>query len=202
THTIDGDYGNALAGRPAWSGTSSGFITTVANLPDTAAGQTIQLRWRCGTDNGNGRTGWRIDTVAISNRVWVCGGSNSPPVLPAQTNRTMAELSSLVVTNTATDTDLPVNALSYTLVNRPAGATIGPSGIITWTPTEIQGPSTNVITTVVTDSGVPPLSVTNSFRVIVTEVNRPPVLPGQSNRVITVSTTLVVTNTATDADVP
>src|SRR5204863_1666248 len=84
THTIDGDYGNALAGRPAWSGTSSGFITTVANLPDTAAGQTIQLRWRCGTDNGNGRTGWRIDTVAISNRVWVCGGSNSPPVLPAQ----------------------------------------------------------------------------------------------------------------------
>ena len=53
---------------------------------------------------------------------------------------------------------------------------IDTNGVITWTPTEAQGPGTNTITTVVTDNGVPPLSVTNSFVVIVTEVNSAPVL--------------------------
>src|SRR5439155_496992 len=96
------------------------------------------------------------------------------PVLPVQTNRTIAELSALIVTNRATDSDIPANTLTYTLQNPPAGATIDSSGVITWTPTEAQGPSTNTITTVVTDNGVPPLSATNSFTVVVTEMNSAP----------------------------
>ncbi|MFO1477562.1 MAG: hypothetical protein U1F98_13040 [Verrucomicrobiota bacterium] len=46
---------------------------------------------------------------------------NSAPVLPLQTNHTVAELTLLVVTNTATDSDVPANALSYQLVNPPSG---------------------------------------------------------------------------------
>ena len=42
---------------------------------------------------------------------------------------------------------------------------------------ESQGPSTNLVMVKVTDSGKPSLSVTNSFQVIVREVNQPPVLP-------------------------
>src|SRR5262249_11793673 len=42
-----------------------------------------------------------------------------------------------------------------------------------------QGPSTNIITTVVTDSGTPPLSATNAFTVFVTVTNGPPVITGQ-----------------------
>ena len=46
-----------------------------------------------------------------------------------------------------------------------------------WTPSEAQGPSTNTFTTVVTDSGAPSKSTTNSFVVTVNEVNSAPVLP-------------------------
>src|SRR4029079_2751698 len=96
---------------------------------------------------------------------------NSAPTLPVQTNRTIAELATLVVTNRATDTDLPTNTLNYSLQNPPAGATIDTNGGITLAQTEAQGPSTNTIITVVTDNGALPLSATNSFIVTVTEVN-------------------------------
>jgi len=49
--TLTGLYGNPLAGQPAWSGNSGGFITTVVNLPAAAAGQNVQLRWRCASGN-------------------------------------------------------------------------------------------------------------------------------------------------------
>jgi hypothetical protein len=124
------------------------------------------------------------------------------PSLPVQTNFSATELTPLVVTNTALDTDVPVQDLHYLLLNPPAGATIDTNGIIVWTPTEAQGPSTNALTTVVTDTGTPPLSVTNSFTVIVNEFNTPPLLPVQSDRVIYANATLVVTNTATDSDLP
>jgi VCBS repeat-containing protein len=126
---------------------------------------------------------------------------NTAPVLPVQTNYTIAELSTLIVTNTATDQDIPANHLSYALL-APTNATISTNGIITWTPTEAQGPGTNTITTVVTDDGTPPLSATNSFTVVVTEVNTAPLLPAQTNYTIAELTTLIVTNAATDSDIP
>src|ERR1019366_5583176 len=83
--TIYTGYANPLAGRAAWSGNSGGFITTLVNLPAAASGQTVQLKWRCGTDNGNGSAGWWIDSVALVNRGCLCcggGTTNTPPVLP------------------------------------------------------------------------------------------------------------------------
>jgi len=148
---------------------------------------------------------WAINENQLSTTnsfVVVVKEVNSAPVLPAQTNRTINELTLLVVTNTATDSDIPVNTLTYQLVNPPAGATISTNGIITWTPTESQGPGTYTITTVVTDNGTPQLSATNEFTVTVNEVNSAPVLPTQTNRTINELTLLVVTNTATDSDIP
>jgi hypothetical protein len=94
--------------------------------------------------------------------------TNTPPVLPSQVNRTMAALTTLLVTNTATDTDIPTQVLTYQLVSPPAGAAISASGLISWTPNAGQAPSTNLITTIVTDNGTPPYSATNSFNVVVT----------------------------------
>jgi len=91
---------------------------------------------------------------------------NSAPVLPVQTNYTIAELTALTVTNTATDSDLPPNNLTYLLVG-PGNASISTNGVITWTPTHSQAPSTNIFTTVVTDNGIPAFSATNSFTVFV-----------------------------------
>jgi len=66
------EFGNALSNQPAWSGTSSGFITTTVDLPASASGQSIQLKWFLATDSSNGKPGWYIDTVAITN----CPSSN------------------------------------------------------------------------------------------------------------------------------
>jgi hypothetical protein len=127
---------------------------------------------------------------------------NSAPVLSAQSNRTINELTLLSVTNSATDSDLPANTLSYSLIGAPSGAAIDSTGVITWTPTEAQGPSTNVIVTVVTDNGVPALSATNSFSVVVNEVNQAPVLSAIANQTINELVALNLQLSATDADIP
>ena len=128
--------------------------------------------------------------------------SNSAPTLPAQTNRVINELTLLTVTNTAVDLDSPADTLTYTLLVAPTNASISAGGVITWTPNEAQGPGTNTFTTKVADNGSPSLSDTNTFTVVVYEVNVAPVLPAQTNRVIAELTLLTVTNTATDSDIP
>ena len=49
----------------AWSGNSSGYITTVANLGPNVNGQTIKLRWRMGSDLFTAAPGWRIDSLVF-----------------------------------------------------------------------------------------------------------------------------------------
>ncbi|PYI86576.1 MAG: hypothetical protein DME26_08750, partial [Verrucomicrobia bacterium] len=67
---------------------------------------------------------------------------------------------------------------------------------------EEQGPGTNIITVHVSDNGSPPLSDTKSFAVFVNEVNSPPVLASIANKILNQGTTLTLTATATDPDVP
>src|SRR5947207_1940715 len=76
------------------------------------------------------------------------------------------------------------------------------NGAISWTPSEVQGPSTNVVSVSVTDNGVPALSATNNFTVTVTEVNLAPVLSVPADQTIAEQTTLNVSASATDADLP
>jgi hypothetical protein len=90
------------------------------------------------------------------------------PTLPIQTNVTLTEPAILVVTNTATDNDIPTLSLTYQLMNPPVGALIDANGIITWTPTESEAPSTNIFETIVADEpNGPALTATNSFVVVV-----------------------------------
>src|SRR5439155_1473495 len=101
------------------------------------------------------------------------------------------------------DADLPANTLTFTLVSAPTGVNLNPSsGVLTWTPTEAQGPSTNLITVRVTDNGAPPSSDTRSFTVNVNELNSAPVLTVPMDQTVTELSTLTVTNTAIDADLP
>jgi hypothetical protein len=128
---------------------------------------------------------------------------NSAPVLTVPAGQTINELVTLNVSASATDSDLPANTLTFSLLGQPAGMTIVPgTGAISWTPTEAQGPSTNVITVVVTDNGTPSLSATNTFTVTVNEVNSAPSLPAIADRTIHAGQSLVFTNLATDSDIP
>ena len=62
--TISNCCSNPLAGRSAWTATSTGWTPVVANLADFA-GAPLLLRWRIGTDDGVGAAGWWIDDVKI-----------------------------------------------------------------------------------------------------------------------------------------
>ncbi|MEO6182744.1 MAG: putative Ig domain-containing protein, partial [Verrucomicrobiota bacterium] len=129
--------------------------------------------------------------------------TNSAPVLSTISNRTIPEGSTLLITNSAADSDLPTNLLSFTIDAAPSGATIqSNTGIFSWTRNENQGPSTNVVTIRVTDNGSPAWSATQTFSIVVTELNTAPVLAALSNKVIYVGAQLLVTNSASDADIP
>ncbi len=124
------------------------------------------------------------------------------PILPLISNQVVNELTPLFVTNTASESD-PAAVLVYTLIQPPAGMSISSNGIISWTPAQTQSPGTNTITTVVTAtdsaiSGAAPESATNSFVVVVKEVNVAPVLPLVSNQYVTELSRLIVSNTAAE----
>lgn len=123
---------------------------------------------------------------------------------PALVDQTIDEEQTLDFFLPATDPDLPANTLIFAVLGTlPTGANLEPlSGRFTWTPTELQGPQTNPITIRVTDHGVPPMSATQTFAVVVREVNRSPVLDGIAQRFATLLTPVVVTNHAADADLP
>ncbi|MEQ1764979.1 MAG: hypothetical protein ABL984_17765, partial [Pyrinomonadaceae bacterium] len=59
------DNDNPIELRNAWTGNSGGYITTIAQLPPSAAGKNVRLRWRFGMDNNTGVEGWFVDTVQI-----------------------------------------------------------------------------------------------------------------------------------------
>jgi hypothetical protein len=92
--------------------------------------------------------------------------SQPPAFLATPANTTISALSTLLVTNAATDPD-PNLTLTYSLVNLPPGMSISTNGVITWTPTLGQV-GTYTITTAVTNSEDPPLGTNNVFTVTVT----------------------------------
>ncbi len=80
--TISTDRGSPIAGRPAWSGNSGGFITTTVSLPLVIIEGT--LRWRMASDSGGSGEGWRVDTIDIT---WCQGPpcTPTPPITPMPT---------------------------------------------------------------------------------------------------------------------
>jgi hypothetical protein len=94
--------------------------------------------------------------------------TNQPPVLAAISDQTILAGRTLLVTNSASDADIPPQTLTFSLFNPPAGASIDiNSGVFTWRPTIAQSPSTQTVAVVVSDNGVPSMSATQSFTVTV-----------------------------------
>lgn len=92
---------------------------------------------------------------------------NAPPVPAPVADLTITAGQMLQVTNTATDSDVPAQTLTWSLV-APPGATINAAtGLLTWRPTISQSPSTNFFSVVVADNGTPSMSATQNFSVFV-----------------------------------
>jgi glucuronoarabinoxylan endo-1,4-beta-xylanase len=116
-------------------------------------------------------------TVPAMSVVTFAGQGNTPPGIGVVANQTVNPGVTLLVTNAASDLDLPVQLLTFSAGNTfPANATINSSsGVFSWRPLVSQANTTNSIQIKVTDSGQPNLSATNSFKVIVNPI-APPVM--------------------------
>jgi uncharacterized repeat protein (TIGR01451 family) len=64
---LTGGYNGA-----GWSGNSRGFVTTLAELPSTAAGRSVQFQWRLATDARNAGSGWYVDSVVVQDGFDCC----------------------------------------------------------------------------------------------------------------------------------
>src|SRR5207244_4236317 len=158
--------------------------------PTEAQGPSTNIVSVSVTDNG-------VPALSVTNTFTVIVNEvNNAPVLTVPANQTINEQTTLNVSARATDADLPAHTLTIALTRQPAAAHGGRPA------TEAQGASTNIVSVSVTDNGVPALSVTNTFQVIVNEVNLAPVLTVPANQTINEQTSLSVNATATDADLP
>jgi hypothetical protein len=93
---------------------------------------------------------------------------NTAPVLAVITNRTINVGSNFQFTASVTDTDLPPQTLTFTLLAGATNATLNTnSGAFSFHPLVTQANSTNGFMLKVADNGSPSLSATQSFSVIV-----------------------------------
>jgi hypothetical protein len=100
--------------------------------------------------------------------------ANHPPALAAISSQTILAGQTLVVSNSASDADVPPQLLAYSLPGSPSGLAIDThSGVLTWRPAIAQSPSTQSVVVVVSDSGTPSLSATQSFSVTVLQPSLP-----------------------------
>jgi hypothetical protein len=104
----------------------------------------------------------------------ILGTNNTPPVLATIAGRTINVGANLLITNTATDTDVPAQTLTYSLPVGPTNAAIvATNGLLSWRPLVTQANTTNPFSVVVTDNGTPNLSATQSFSVLVNPLTAP-----------------------------
>jgi hypothetical protein len=125
---------------------------------------------------------------------------NVAPVLAAIKDKAVDELAALTFTATATDADLPVNTLTYSLIGAPTGAGISAStGAFSWIPTEAQGPGTFNFTVRVSDGTT---TTDQPVKVTVSEVNAAPVLAAIPDQSVNELAPLTFTAAASDEDLP
>lgn len=147
-------------GAPAGSAidSSSGAFTWSPTEAQGPSSNSITVR---ATDNSvPPQTGVRTFAVTV-NEV------NQAPALASPGNWLIHALTTLVVTNAASDPDFPANALTFSLLGPvPPGASVHPdTGIFTWTPSDFATGTTNTFALRVADSGAPSLNDTRTFTV-------------------------------------
>jgi hypothetical protein len=109
------------------------------------------------------------------------------------------ETAPLTIACVGVDTNTPPLPLSFTLLTGPTNMILY-DGVIHWTPTAAQAPSTNPVVVSMSNGA---FSVTNAFRIIVEESNLPPLLPKIPTQIVLVpGGQLLVTNTAVNRNVP
>ncbi len=145
TLTFSLDAASIAAGMTIDAVTGDFSWTTVEGDGGTTPCVTVTV-----TDSGTGNL---VDSETFTITV---SDTNTAPVLDPIGNQSVDELATLTFTATASDSDVPVDTLTYSLdaASLAAGMTIDAvTGEFSWTPTESDGGSVPSVTVTVTDSG-------------------------------------------------
>jgi Immune inhibitor A-like, MAM domain len=165
-------YVEIMTDNGSWSQISPNYLdsntggawTNVSIDLSSYAGQTVELAFHFisgGACCGNA-PGWYVDDISVA----------ATPILTVPGTQMVYAGDTLIVTNNAIF--YPSNMPTFRLVSAPTNVFLNATnGVLTWSPTAAQSPSTNTIYVKVTDNNVPPISVTNSF---VVQVLWPPTL--------------------------
>src|SRR5262249_57231955 len=118
-------------------------------------------------------------------------------------NQVVSELPTVTVTYCASNAALPAQIFTFSLVDALPIFNLTPAtGVLTWTPTEAQGPGTYAISVKVSDNGTPSLSATQTFNVNVSGANTAPAVTQFADQPANGLATLTATHSALDADTP
>jgi hypothetical protein len=208
---------NPLNGRQCWSGLSGGttaaptYVTTVVNLPASASGQSIQLKWRRGDDGSAiapGLAGARIDDikVAASFSCASVGPTATPGISPTSTPTATATATATVApTATPTATATATAAATATATaTATTTATAAPTSTPTTTPlTSPTSTPTPIVTptpATPTPTPTPTATVTPSATPTVTPLVTP--TPATPTPTLTPIATPTPTPTATPSPAP
>lgn len=138
-------------------------IRGLAALTDAIGSYVLAIKL-VGLEDSAGNTG-----QGLAEATWRRTEPNRAPVLDPIADYTIGPATWLVITNTASDQDIPPNNLEFALAaGAPRGATVlSDTGVFRWRPTLEQAPGVYSIGVVVTDDGDPPLNSEQRFTVTV-----------------------------------
>ena len=124
TGTVSTAFANPIGGRSAWCAVSAGYpayTTTPVNLPAAAAGQTIQLRWRVGTDTSVGAPGQNIDSIVVNDPCPAVCTAGPPVGGPAEVQSVVAAANKTTFTWSAVPSATRYDAVRGGLSTLPVG---------------------------------------------------------------------------------
>jgi VCBS repeat-containing protein len=144
--------------------------------------------------DGNGGTASTTVTITVT-------AVNDAPAVDPIADQTRPEGTPITFTAAATDPD--ADAITFSLIGAPAGASIDvATGAFTWTPSEPQGPATYTFAVQATDNATPALTAERQVTITVTEANAAPILASIGDKSVLWGNTLTFIATATDTDEP
>ncbi len=169
----------------------TGLLTWTPTMDDGVGSHTISVLV---TDDGspNESDSFEVEVVVET------------PMLDALADQIVDEETELSVQSVLTAPYDQATGLTFSLDSgTPAGAAIdADTGLFTWTPTEQQGPGEYTVTVRVTDDADSVYTDSESFTIMVVEVNTAPILAAISDQTVSEGAAVELTAVATDADLP
>jgi len=158
----------------------SGVAATFATNPITGGANTLTFTASNSVTSGTSNVtitatcGLISHTTTIAITLNAITLPNTPPTLSPITNQTVNVGQTVAFTVSATDTDQPPQTLTFALLAGTTNATLNTnSGAFSFRPLVAQADSTNSFTLKVSDNGMPPMSATQSFSVVVNPLSAP-----------------------------